>query len=134
MYAVESTFRASRMTQYESVPNRCYACDKAVPGLRGLLRREYKYFRVDLSFGSTLQHASHDKPCNDILSLPVCVKFEPQSCRKTSCLALFRRVLYAQGDTSFRSISAVQSVRQHSVPDSKSRFRSRVLLFPQFHG
>ena len=68
-----------------------------------------------------------------LLSLPACVKFEPRSCRRTSCLADFVES-NAQGDASFRTISVVQSMPQHSVPNSKSRFRSRVLLLSQFQG
>ena len=41
---------------------------------------------------------------------------------------------YARGDASFRTISIVQSIQQHSAPNSKSRFRSRILLLSQFQG
>ena len=68
-----------------------------------------------------------------LLSLPACVKFEPQGCRNLR-VSLFSVESYAQGDARFRTISTVSSMPQHGVPNSKSRFCSKFLLLLHFQG
>ena len=69
---IDSTFRASRITQREVVLNFCFICEKSRPGPRGFLLREYTYVRINFPLGSTSQHASSREPCGVTLSADLC--------------------------------------------------------------
>ena len=89
------------------------------------------YLRVTLLSGSSPQHASYYKPCDVTFTADLCENLNRRVVGKFRVSRHFVES-YAQGDTSFRTISVVQSIQQHSAPNSKRRFRSRILLLSQF--
>ena len=91
------------------------------------------YLRVTPLSGSSPQHAFYYKPCDVTFTADLCENLNRRVVGKFRVSRHFVES-YAQGDASFRTISVVQSIQQHSAPNSKSRFRSRILLLSQSQG
>ena len=123
-------------TQCESVLNCCYVCQKprpVLPGPRGFLPREYMYVRVNPLSSSSSHHASSREPRD--------VTFTAGLCEIRTAGLSENFVSRATPSSRMRKVTRVFVQSQsfypcnsYSAPNSKSRFRSRILLLSQFQG